>query len=66
MHINNGIERYNCSLKEFFNNMTPSIIVGFVEKLETETRNQINKVDDIQKGFLTNTKRNREEDLLPK
>ena len=62
---NNGLERYNRSLKEVFNNTTPSLI-GFVENLEKETRNQIERINHIRKVLLNNKKRKREEDLLPR
>jgi len=62
---NNGLERYNRTLKEVFNNNTPSLI-GFVENLEKETRNQVDRLDCIRKGLLSNKKRKLEDDLLPK
>ena len=62
---NNGLERYNRTLKAIFKNSTPSLI-GFVENLEKETRNQIDRLDHIRKGLLTNKKRKRDEDLLPR
>ena len=61
MRTNNGLERYNCTLSDLFNQLCPSLI-NFIKILELEARNQIDYLDNIRKGLVINRKRKREED----
>lgn len=64
MRTNNGLERYNRSLKAIFQNSTPSLI-GFVETLENESRVQAEKLDNIRKGLVLPQKRKRNTEIHP-
>ena len=64
MRTNNGLERYNRSLKELFNNTQPSLIC-FIEKMEQESRDQVSKLDRIRKAHVINRKRKREDSNIP-
>ena len=60
MRTNNGLERYNRTLSELFSYSSPSLI-NFIEILEIESRDQLEKMDNIRKGLVINSKRKRED-----
>ena len=59
MRTNNGLEGYNCTLSDLFSQLSPSLI-NYIEILELESRNQLDKLDNIRKGLVINRKRKRE------
>ena len=59
MRTNNGLERYNRTLSDLFDHLSPSLI-NFIEILELESRDQLDKLDNIRKGLVINRKRKRE------
>ena len=64
MRTNNGLERYNRTLREIFKNSTPSL-VGFVETIEKESRSQAEKLENIRKGLVVSQKRKRNTEIHP-
>jgi len=62
---NNGLERYNRTLKSLFKNTTPSLIC-FVETLEKESRQQVQNLDNIRKGLVIPSSRKRKRDEDPR
>ena len=60
MRTNNGLDSYNYTLAKIVNHSQPSLIC-FIETLEKEVRDQVSKLDYIQKAFIVNRKRNRDD-----
>ena len=53
---NNGLERYNRTLKSLFSDETPSLL-SFINVIEEESRGQVIRLDCIRNGLVDNRKR---------
>ena len=58
---NNGLERYNKTLKALFVDETPSLLT-FINTIKKESRDQVVTLDCIQNGFV-NTSKKRKNDI---
>ena len=58
---NNGLERYNKTLKALFSDETPSLLT-FINTIEKESRDQVVTLDCIRNG-LVNTSKKRKNDI---
>ena len=53
---NNGLERYNRTLKSLLSDKTPSLL-NFINVIEEESRDQVIRLDCIRNGLVDNCKR---------
>ena len=57
---NNGLERYNKTLKALFDNETPSLLT-FINTIKQESRDQVVTLDCIWNGLVNTSKKRKNE-----
>ena len=60
MRTNNGLERYNRTLSDLFDHLSPSLI-NFIEILELESRDQLDTLNNIRKRTSNQQKKKKRE-----